>query len=78
MPNITKFITCARTHSLTHANTHHCTHTQVLCGSWAGATFMQTCPGLGTCEEFCDKHPEMLQEAYWEVNYVAIYNSTSF
>eukprot|EP00036_Acanthoecidae_sp_10tr_P008738 CAMPEP_0182928550 /NCGR_PEP_ID=MMETSP0105_2-20130417/15645_1 /TAXON_ID=81532 ORGANISM="Acanthoeca-like sp., Strain 10tr" /NCGR_SAMPLE_ID=MMETSP0105_2 /ASSEMBLY_ACC=CAM_ASM_000205 /LENGTH=332 /DNA_ID=CAMNT_0025066555 /DNA_START=24 /DNA_END=1022 /DNA_ORIENTATION=+ len=45
----------------------------VVCGDWAGNTFAQACPGLGTCQQFSDDHPEELAEAYWLVNSVTVY-----
>lgn len=48
----------------------------VLCGDWAGGVFQQNCPGLGSCEDFTNKHPEQLTEAYWLVNALSVYSST--
>jgi len=43
------------------------------CGDWAGATFGADCPGLGNCGDYVKNNPQAFKEAYWMINYVAIY-----
>eukprot|EP00043_Microstomoeca_roanoka_P001225 m.31634 g.31634 ORF g.31634 m.31634 type:complete len:345 (+) comp10701_c0_seq2:165-1199(+) len=46
------------------------------CGDWAGSVFAADCPGLGSsCNDFVAKNPSAFTEAYWDVNYVKVYQS---
>jgi len=48
-----------------------------LCGQWAGSVFKEMCPGLGECVDYVDMHPEAMKEAYWEVNFLRIFQYSS-
>ncbi|CAK0807715.1 unnamed protein product [Prorocentrum cordatum] len=46
------------------------------CGDWAGGTFARDCPRFAermTCEELVAFHPEELQEAYWSIRALDVY-----
>jgi len=43
------------------------------CGDWAGNVFGSQCPGLGDCKTFVQKNPSKFSEAYWAINYVAVF-----
>ena len=44
-----------------------------LCGDWAGSTFAEVCPSEGgSCDAFI-ADPANMQEAYWRVNYVDVW-----
>jgi len=56
---------------------HFKDHTMVInltfCGDWAGAVFGSQCPGLGNCGDYVKNNPQAFNEAYWLINYVAVY-----
>jgi len=43
------------------------------CGDWAGSTFASDCPGLGSCEDYVKYNPQAFQDAYWQINYVKVF-----
>jgi hypothetical protein len=43
------------------------------CGDWAGSAFSSNCPGDGDCATFVRNNPHAFQEAYWQINYVSVY-----
>jgi hypothetical protein len=43
------------------------------CGDWDGSVFAADCPGYGSCQTFVQNNPKSFSEAYWYVNYVAVY-----
>jgi len=64
----------------TYCSSSHFTNNVVVfdltfCGDWAGANFAADCPGLGACNTYVQNNPSAFSEAYWYVDYVAIYKS---
>jgi len=45
------------------------------CGDWAGDLFGTQCPNLGTCNSFVQNNPQKFKEAYWLINYMAVYQN---
>jgi hypothetical protein len=45
------------------------------CGYWGGGLFGQQCPNKGTCNDFVKNNPKDFIEAYWEINYVKVYDA---
>jgi hypothetical protein len=43
------------------------------CGDWAGAVFSRQCPGLGSCNSYVQNHPQAFANAYWDINYVKVF-----
>jgi len=44
------------------------------CGQWAGGTnFKNQCPNEGNCADLVKSNPTAFKEAYWSINYVAVY-----
>ncbi|KAI0735592.1 concanavalin A-like lectin/glucanase domain-containing protein [Earliella scabrosa] len=65
-------------------NSHNAIFDTTLCGDWAGATWgvsgpagqEQSCQartGVATCEEFVRTRGDAFKNAYWEVNYVKVF-----
>jgi len=56
---------------------HFKDHTMVInltfCGDWAGAVFGAQCPGMGSCTDYVKNNPQAFAEAYWLINYVAVF-----
>jgi len=56
---------------------HFKDHTMVInltfCGDWAGQVFNGQCPGMGSCSDYVKNNPQAFEEAYWLINYVAVY-----
>jgi len=56
---------------------HFKQHTMVInltfCGDWAGQVFNSQCPNQGTCTNYVKNNPQDFTEAYWLINYVAVY-----
>jgi len=56
---------------------HFHDHTMVInltfCGDWAGAVFGSMCPNMGSCADYVKNNPNAFGEAYWLINYVAVY-----
>ncbi|KAI0662407.1 concanavalin A-like lectin/glucanase domain-containing protein [Cubamyces menziesii] len=47
-----------------------------LCGDWAGNAWNDGCAastGVSTCEDYVKNHGSAFSDAYWEVNYVKVY-----
>jgi len=45
------------------------------CGDYAGGNnFKAQCGNDGNCADWVENHPEGFTEAYWSINYVAVYN----
>lgn len=50
----------------------------VLCGDWAGSDFARSCASVQTsCEDFVKSSPEKLNEAYWSINSLLVYQTPS-
>ncbi|KAG6891099.1 hypothetical protein C0995_014189 [Termitomyces sp. Mi166 len=69
-------------------NNHHAIFDTTLCGDWAGSVWSvsgipgqeQSCAertGVSTCEAFVRGNGAAMAEAYWEVEYVKIYQNKS-
>jgi len=43
------------------------------CGDWAGGVFESMCPGKGSCQSFVQNNPSAFNAAYWQVNYVKVF-----
>jgi len=43
------------------------------CGDWAGQVFANQCPGMGSCADYVKNNPQAFAEAYWLINYVAVF-----
>jgi len=56
---------------------HFRDHTMVInltfCGDWSGAVFGSQCPNMGQCNDYVKNNPQAFNEAYWLINYVAVY-----
>jgi len=56
---------------------HFKDHTMVInltfCGDWAGQVFNAQCAGMGSCSDYVKNNPQAFNEAYWLINYVAVY-----
>jgi len=46
-----------------------------LCGDWAAAVFGADCPGLGDCKTYVANNPAKFTEAYWLINFIAVFSS---
>jgi len=43
------------------------------CGDWAGQVFSGQCKNMGTCANYVKNTPAAFTEAYWRINYVAVF-----
>ena len=60
-----------------HFHDHQIIFDLTLCGDWAGGTFAAQCPDKGgSCDDFI-QHAANMQEAYWVVNYVDVYQDSA-
>ena len=49
-----------------------------MCGDWAGSTFAQMCPGLGTsCNDFVSNRPSAFADAYWNITRLSVYTAAN-
>jgi hypothetical protein len=57
-----------------HFKSHQMVINLTFCGDWAGQVFNAQCPGLGNnCANYVKNTPNAFTEAYWAINYVAVY-----
>jgi hypothetical protein len=43
------------------------------CGDWDGSAFSGDCPGKGSCNSYVQNNPSAFAQAYWDVNYVQVW-----
>lgn len=62
-----------------HFKNHNIVFNTDFCGDWAGNTWSSSsCSSLApTCEQYVAQNPQAFTEAYWMINSVKVYNSTS-
>jgi len=50
------------------------------CGDWAGNVFPEQCPNdsNGNCVAYVQNNPSAFTQAYWLINYVAVYQNPAF
>ncbi|KAL9093451.1 MAG: hypothetical protein Q9159_000305 [Coniocarpon cinnabarinum] len=63
-------------------HSHHAVIDLTFCGDWAGNTYGSSgCPmsvpgnSKASCEAFVAKHPEAFKEAYWDINYLKVFQT---
>jgi len=56
-----------------HFNQNQIIFDLTFCGDWDGSVFGQDCPGRGDCNSYVQNNPQAFNDAYWLVNYVAVY-----
>ena len=64
----------------THFHDHQIIFDLTFCGDWAGAVFAGECAakaGTGDCSAFVKNNPAAMQEAYWRVGYVDVYQDSA-
>ena len=62
-----------------HFHSHQIVFDLTLCGDWAGGTFASQCADVAkgaSCEAFVSRGANMM-EAYWDVNYVDVWENAS-
>jgi len=62
-------------------SSHFYEHTMVIntnfCGDWAGAVFSSQCPGFSSCTDYVKSTPAAFTEAYWNINYIKVYQNST-
>jgi len=56
-----------------HFNNMNMVFDLTFCGDWAGGVFASMCPNMGACNTYVQNNPKDFDEAYWQVNYVHVY-----
>jgi hypothetical protein len=58
-----------------HFKEHSIVFDTTFCGDWAGAVFPYSCSSSQSCQNFVQYNPAEFLEAYWLLNYVAVYDA---
>jgi len=56
-----------------HFYNHQVIFDLTFCGDWCGSVFSSDCPGMGDCNSYVQNNPSAFTEAYFDVNYVKVY-----
>jgi len=56
-----------------HFQNHQVIFDLTFCGDWCGGVFPTDCPGKGDCNSYVQNNPSAFTEAYFDVNYVKVY-----
>ncbi|OMP84383.1 putative endo-1,3(4)-beta-glucanase [Diplodia seriata] len=65
-----------------HFVEHRLIFDTTFCGDWAGNSWPSKCPSVAgkkkkeSCEIYVGAHPEAFEEAYWEINSVAVFKES--
>ncbi|OJD32547.1 endo-beta-glucanase [Diplodia corticola] len=65
-----------------HFVEHRLIFDTTFCGDWAGNAWPSTCPSVAgkkkkeSCEIYVGAHPEAFEEAYWEINSIAVFKES--